>query len=485
MRLKERIGAGACLAVAAVAWPAAAQMHTSGGGDGTSYTVTDVLDAIALAKEGGGDWRANLPDPITDEEVLPTTPEKVELGRLLFYDKILSGNMNISCATCHHDQEATGDGLSLPLGEGSFGLGVSRIGQDEKGEPLVEERVPRNAPPVFTLGNVHFDTAFHDGRVAIDPDQPSGFATPAGDDLPLNLDTLLAAQAMFPVTSGTEMAGQPGENAIADLAAAGDLPALWEVLAERLRGIPEYVEMFIAAFEDVDSADDITYAHAANAIAAFEIDAWDFRNSPFDRFLNGDRYALSVEMRRGMQLFYDEAGCYQCHSGPLLSDLDFHAIAMPQIGPGKGQNLPGYDDGHDDLGLAGITGNDEDILKFRTPPLRNVELTAPYGHNGAYDTLEDVVRHHLDPVGSLLTYDFDQPTLPLAGEEIASIDYLVMSDPDRVELIAEANELAPTALSDQEVGSLVAFLRSLPAPDAVDLRRNVPLHVPSGLPVFD
>ena len=100
----------------------------------------------------------------------------------------------------------TGDGLSLPVGEGALGLGVTR--DTGSGDDAVPERVPRNAPPLFNLGAREFTTLFHDGRVEVDPDHGTGFNTPAGDDLPTGLDNVLATQAMFPVTSGTEMAGQ-------------------------------------------------------------------------------------------------------------------------------------------------------------------------------------------------------------------------------------------------------------------------------------
>ncbi len=216
---------------------------------------------------------ARLPDPPVDVDFYDNgapDPAKVELGRLLFFDKVLSGNLNISCASCHHSLTDTGDGLSLPVGEGGRGLGVTRdtgVGRD-----AVHERVPRNAPPVFNLGAREFRRMFHDGRVEVDPSHRSGFRSPAGDDLPAGLDNVLAVQAMFPVTSGAEMAGQAGENPVADAAASGDLTGphgVWAQLAERLRGIDEYAERFTRAY-GLSGPADITFVHAANAIAAFE-----------------------------------------------------------------------------------------------------------------------------------------------------------------------------------------------------------------------
>jgi len=192
----------------------------------TSLLVSGLLMSSALLADA-----KYLPDAVTDTDYRTHSQEQVELGRNLFFDKILSGNMNISCATCHHALTDTGDGLSLPIGEGGRGLGVTR--DTGSGPDAVPERVPRNAPPVFNLGAHEFERMFHDGRVAVDPAQPSGFISPAGNDLPLNLENVLAAQAMFPVTSGTEMAGQAGENPIANAAAAGDLASsagIWRSL---------------------------------------------------------------------------------------------------------------------------------------------------------------------------------------------------------------------------------------------------------------
>lgn len=405
-------------------------------------------------------------------------PARVELGRNLFFDKILSGNLNISCASCHHPLAGTGDGLSLPVGEGGAGLGVTR--DTGYGIDAIHERVPRNAPPVFNLGAREFTRMFHDGRVEEDPAELSGFKSPAGDQLPAGLDNVLAAQAMFPVTSGAEMAGQAGENAQADAAAAGQLAGpggVWDLIAQNLRAIPAYVELFRDAFPgDILAAGDIRFFHAANAIAAFEASAWRFDNSPFDRYLRGDPKALSTQARLGMNLFYGNAACDACHSGTFQTDHEFHAIAMPQIGPGKGQNLEGYLDGHDDFGREAYT--------FRTPSLRNVALTAPYGHSGAYDTLEAVVRHHLDAENSLHAYDGAQAALP-SSSDLDELDFIVMRDPVRRNAIADANELDPVALSEKEIQALLAFLHALTDPDALDMRKDVPASVPSGLPLGD
>lgn len=423
-----------------------------------------------------------LPAPTTDADFMNTTAEQEELGRLLFFDKILSGNMNISCASCHHPMAATGDGLSLPVGEGGTGLGVTRDTGFEA--DAVHERVPRNAPPIFNLGAHEFEVMFHDGRVEVDAAQPSGFRTPAGDDLPLSIDSVLAAQAMFPVTSGTEMAGQAGENEIADLAANGDLPGVWAALAERLRGIPEYVELFKGAFDDIDAAGDLTYAHAARAMAAFEAAAWRADNSPFDQYLRGDTGAMSANAVAGMLLFYGEAGCSGCHSGIFQTNHGFASIAAPQIGPGKGDTHGHRNDGLGDFGRERVTGDPAHRFKFRVPPLRNVATTGPYGHAGQYDNLEAMVRHHLHPRRALWQYDPEEAVLPFR-EDLSELDFQLMDDQQAKQDIIQSLDITPQRLSNREVGRLIDFLHALTDRDQVDLRRDVPRSVPSGLPMFD
>ncbi len=404
---------------------------------------------------------------------------KVELGKNLFFDKILSGNLNTSCATCHHVLTDTGDGLSLPVGEGGRGLGVTR----DTGELLdtIHERVPRNAPPVFNLGAREFTSMFWDGRVQVDPAQPSGFVTPAGDDFPAGIDNALAAQAMFPVTSTTEMAGQPGENFIADAYVdypEHPLPEIWRQLAERLQAIPEYVEMFMAAYPEISGPSDITFVHAANAIGAFEAEAWRADQSPFDRFLRGETGAMSQTAKAGMKLFYGKARCSSCHSGQFQTDHQFHAIAMPQIGPGKGDGTLGTED----FGREQVTGDPANRYQFRTLTLRNVALTGPWGHDGAYNSLEAVVRHHLNPVESLYNYDETQAVLP---EFDLADDFTVTLDQSVLAAIAQANELKPVRLNKRQFSNLMDFLHALTDPASIDLRNDIPMRVPSGLTLVE
>ncbi len=464
--------------------------------------------------------RHRLPAPVTDDDFIDggaPARDKVELGRMLFFDKVISGNQNVSCATCHHPKFATSDGVSLAFGEGASGLGPDRAPGASLDE-TIHERVPRNSPALFNLGAKEFEVLFHDGRVEADEHgwYEGGFITPAKWKLPQGLENVLAAQAMFPVTSPAEMAGQKSENTIADarsLNNAAGKGGVWEQIAGRLRAIPEYVTLFERAFPgEVNAPEDITFVRAANAIAAFEAEAFRADNSPFDRYLRGDDKSMTAQQKRGMELFYGTADCASCHVGKFQTDHDFHAIAMPQVGPGKNDgsdddywNATGHSAFVEDFGRGRVTVRPEDNYKFRTLPLRNVELTGPWGHAGAYPTLEDVVRHHIDPVKCLEEYEPAKANLPPV-EQVAELtatgsklehsylgpnrlagflerDTWVQRNDDLRSRIAAANELKPAAVDERAIDDLVAFLKSLTDPASRDLTHLIPDRVPSGLPV--
>lgn len=391
----------------------------------------------------------------------------VRLGQMLMYDKVLSGNRNISCATCHHPSAGTGDGLSLSKGQGGVGLAQSRstpLGPD--GQPLL---IPRNAPDVFNRGD--FDTLFWDGRVHQNED--GTLTTPAGDQLLPGLESALAAQAMFPVTSRAEMRGYVDENELADIV-DDDLRGIWAGLMDRLLMIEEYRDLFAAAYPNVDE-EALTFAHAANAIAAFEIDHWTLDDSSFDQYLRGDDSAMSDAAKRGALLFYGEARCTVCHSGPLLTDQDFHAVGVPQVGPGQGHG----GDGLFDHGREAVSGSAADRFKFRTPPLRNVAATGPWMHDGAYTTLESAVRHMLDPVAAASTYDVTQLTSELQAQFHSPQTSAIVE-------IIDAAEMEPIILTDAEFADLTDFLHALTSPSLTSLpASDIPDRVPSGLPLAD
>ncbi|MCX8955458.1 cytochrome-c peroxidase, partial [Ruegeria sp. NA] len=188
---------------------------------------------------------------------------KVELGQLLFYDPILSGNKNISCATCHHPKLGTSDALSLGIGEGGVGLGATRRLDQEN---MPEQRIPRNAPGLWNLGALEFTTFFHDGRLEADPSQPDGFRTPLGTDMRPGFQSALAAQAMFPVLSADEMAGHYSENEVSKAVRLGLLTqkdGAWDLIAARVAAIPEYR----ARFDQLAPGEEITFTAIANIIA--------------------------------------------------------------------------------------------------------------------------------------------------------------------------------------------------------------------------
>ena len=388
----------------------------------------------------------------------------VEVGQLLFFDPILSGGKDVACATCHHPDLATADGVALGIGDGGAGLGPDRV-VDPANPP--EQRIPRNAPALFNLGAAEFTVMFHDGRLE---DGPKTRRTPfapgtIAHDLPM-----LAAQALLPLMSPDEMAGHYNESDVSKAVRRGEFEAAWAAIAARVAGIPEYAARFQALDRDAE------IAAIAEALGAFIATEWRAVDSAFDRHLC-DGAQLAPEAAAGADLFYGKAGCAACHSGPFQTDHGFHAIAMPQIGPGKAERFETH---ARDIGRQRVTGRDEDAYRFRTPSLRNVALTAPYGHAGAYATLEAVVRHHLDPVGSLVAYDPRQARLsPLAGAD----DFRVLNDAGEMGRIAAANELAPVALSDEEVAALVAFLHALTDAEGAKGRLGRPSRVPSGLPV--
>lgn len=438
--------------------------------------VSALLALLLLVLSTPAFAKTYFPNALNDSDYRSLDVNVAKLGQRLFYDKILSGNQNIACSTCHHHDLASGDGLSLGIGEGGVGLGEKRtVGT---GESKVKRRVPRNATGLFNLGAKEFTHLFHDGRVSSDDLFPSGFNTPAEEFLPEGLNSLLAAQAMFPVTSPVEMAGERNENQIAG-ATRRRPDYVWAILEKRVRGINDYLPLFEAAFPNIKQSSDITMVHMANALADFIAFEWRADESPFDDFLKGNKAALTTQQKQGFDLFYGKAECATCHTGALQTDHNFHALMLPNFGPGRTRR---FEHIARDRGRINETDRLEDSYRFRTPSLRNVSASAPYGHNGAFTTLEGIVKHHLTPRKSFANYDRSQ-LLMVNDTYLSKTDFIVQQDKREMARMQQYLDIDSPALSDKEVTQLIAFLGSLTDDKSLYGRLGAPKAVPSGIPV--
>ena len=446
-----------------LALTSAALVLTACGEDATAPRPTGVeLEAARSSK----DSLARLVRQLTAARGIgelrrpaPVRATLVRLGRALAFDKILSGNRDISCMTCHLPAHGTSDARSLSIGQGATGTGPDRLHPDGK-------FIPRNAPALFNLGSLA--ALFWDGRVS--RDALGAYHTPAGAHLTSTMTQTfefdaLSALALFPVLSRSEMRADDG-NELASIAdTRPDL--VWAGLMTRLGGIREYRRMFEGAYPG-QRFEQMTFAHASNAIAGFMVDQLSFNRSPWDRFLAGNDGAMTEMQLEGAKNFMS-ARCSICHNGPALTDNQFHNVAVAQIGPGQGDGA-----GFDDFGRMRETGNSAERYAFRTPPLRNVELTAPYGHDGAIVDLRDFIDHYSESDIKLHAYDVDQLEAPLRPTLLANAADILLTRDTLLNGV-----VFPTEVVDQ----VTEFMRALTDPAARDLRRLAPRRVPSGLPL--
>lgn len=364
----------------------------------------------------------------------PGTPQE-ELGRLLFWDPVLSGPMDVSCATCHHPDFAYADGRALSLGPGAVGLGPDRVDVGGGVIPVAQ----RNSPTLLNVAYNGLDRQRRRRRGPRFTPLPADLETVNSERAPMFWDRRarsLETQALLPLTIREEMRGDayPEEVAVDSVVA-------------RLRAIPEYVSLFREVYGEETSID---ATQVAQAIAAFERTLI-AGNSPFDRFLAGDEDALTTQQRRGLDEF-NEADCSDCHRGPMLSDFNMHAegvaenplLAEPDAGDGR--------------------------FRFRTPTLRNVAVTPPYMHNGMIGTLEEVLEF----------YDRGRSENP----NVSNRRRRRGDDDRRDEAPATPGRLSGRFrgvddMTVQQQEDIIAFLEALTDPD---FDRTIPARVPSGLP---
>lgn len=324
---------------------------------------------------------AALPKEVPVPADNPQTPEKIALGKLLFYDPILSGKKDVACATCHHPDFNFSDGQEISLGTNAKGLGTERKFNASNDIPFVK----RNSQTVL-------NTAFN----GITINQPADAKTaPMFWDLRVSS---LEKQSLEPIKALEEMRGHvyPEDKAL-------------ETVVERLKKIPAYQEQFKKAFQ---TADAITIENLGKAIASYERTLIS-NNSRFDQYMRGDKKAISGFELDGLKSFL-KSGCAQCHNGPMFSDFKVHTLGVPD---------------NEKLGFSDSGTNQH--YAFRTATLRNLGYTYPYMHSGKFGTLERVLEfyedlagrkignknvpdHYIDPLIKNLSVDFKDISLIVA-----------------------------------------------------------------------
>jgi len=392
-----------------------------------------------------------------------------DAGRMLFFDTVGGLNNDNNCSGCHSPAHGFGDTQSIAIGIDNNGI----VGHDRAG-PRNQRRTPMLVNAAF------FPTLMWNSRFASlsnDPfDNSAGFQFPLPEGLTLSHQPhLLSAQAFIPPTERVEVAGFhfPGDN----------FDIRNEVL-RRINDVAEYRKLFGKIFPSVRDGGPITFEMFGLAIAEFEFSLV-FADAPVDQFARGQQNALTDDQKRGAILFFGKARCVECHkvsgaSNEMFSDFAQHVIAVPQIAPQAG-NVP-FDGPaqNEDFGLEQVTGNADDRYKFRTSPIRNVALQPTFFHNGAFTTLEDAVRHHLDVFSSARGYN--------PGTAGISPDLTAPMGPTQSMLARIDPILAnPITLTDDEFRQLVDFVRDgLLDKRAKPERLNklIPKSVPSGFPVL-
>lgn len=342
---------------------------------------------------------AALPTDVPTPADNPITPEKVALGRLLFFDPILSGHKDVACATCHHPEFGFAESLEISIGVNGRGTGSKRDFITAGKIPFVK----RNSQTIL-------NAAFNGLTLTSSADASNA---PMFWDLRAKS---LESQSLEPIKSFEEMRGHRYSE-----------EAALDSVVNRLKKIAEYRQLFQEAFATPDA---INSNNLARAIAVYERTLVG-GNSRFDQYMRGDRNALSINEIDGMQVFL-KSGCAKCHNGPMLSDYKVHSLGVPD-----NEKLPQSDAGVDNQ------------YKFRTPSLRNLRFTAPYMHSGKLKTLEQVLefyedlagdkirnplvrKEHIDPIIETLKVDFKDISLVVEFLNTLNDDQFDRTIPKRV-----------------------------------------------------
>ena len=368
------------------------------------------------------------------------SPEVVAAGESLFNTTSLSGNRDISCSSCHLDEFGSADGNPIAVGVGGTGEGRERL--SSRNGAMVQ----RNALSLIGRGNSQFTAFFWDGKVQIDQGR---VVTQFGDKLQGKFSSPLAAAAVLPLIERDEFLGKTGvfyendvQRAVGDKLYYERYLAVSDALRERflLQETEDDKEVALALQRAGVSLNRLELADFGNLLAQFIGENFRCSTSEWDRYLAGDKDALTADEKHGAIIFYGKGRCGACHSGQFFSDFEYHSIGAPQgyFGPHTR---------HRDIGRAAVTNRAKDLYKFRTPPLTGAATTSPYGHNGAFETLEEAVVHHFNPLKFYLNHD-----------DYSSADYFVIG-----KLLGSRDPIlkAIDIHSTEDLAKLIRFIETL------------------------
>lgn len=313
----------------------------------------------------------------------PVDPELADLGRQLFFDKVIALKGNNACTGCHSPTHGFGDTQSIAIGiDNNNVVGPHRVG------PRNQRRTPLVLNTAF-YPNLMWNSRFI-ARSGDPFDNSRGRLFPPPENLSLSyLPLLLTAQAFIPSTERIEMAG---------FETVGGNEEIRNEVILRLNASRPYVQLFQSVFPE-NGDGPIIYEMLASALAEFQI-SMTFANAPIDRFARGESKALTTKEKKGALIFFGKAMYVSCHavsgnSIEMFSDFKTHVVGVPQIVPSL-TNAAFDGPGHnEDFGLEQVPGNPSDRYRFRSSPLRKVALQPTFFHNGAFTTLEAAINHHL------------------------------------------------------------------------------------------
>lgn len=365
-------------------------------------------------------------------------PKLASLGDTLFNSKLLSGGNDTSCSTCHIADKHRVDGLPISIGVGGDGEGIERL---KDGNGIL---VPRNSFTFTGRGHLDYDNYFWDGKVQVQQDKIINIL---GDMSDKGFHSPFAMASVLPLLARDEFLGLLDYAKTNKMISIDDsyYEARYEHATQILRDKIAYSKgdewLFLKEqFKKSNiNLNNLELSDIGNAISSFLIQTENCINSRWSAYIKDDKKALNQKQKAGAFIFYGKGRCASCHSGDLLTDLKFHSIALPQ-----GQF--GFSIDGQDLGRAEISLNHEDRFKFKTPSLLNVKNTAPYGHNGLFPTIKDIVLFHLNPILFLKEYTFSDNEKYNYGRVLSSRSKVL----SHIELF-----------NDDEVSKLVAFLETL------------------------